>query len=408
MAHAHRVRVLLLTQRLPYAANRGDRIRARGLLEQLATFAEVDLVSLVHSRDEAAHAGELGDLCQSVHVGLTSRWRGYARAVTALPSHRPLTHALLDSPALPRLLRRLVAERRPDVVVSGGSGVARFAVEPPLAGLPHVLDMVDVDSEKWRALAIASPYPMRAIYRLEARRLAAFEARTSLGARAVLLTTDREREALLRIAPGAPVHVLPNGIALDTFAPQGAPADSQDVTFCGVMDYAPNEQAALWFAHNAWPQVRAARPAARFLIVGMNPTDAVRRLPEHDPSIVVTGAVDDVRPYLWAAAVSVAPLRVARGVQNKVLEALAAGLPCVVTPAVAEGLPPAVRQACAVATSGGEFASRVGAWLDQPAQARRTIAAAAPLEPLTWTAQLAPLQGIIERARNPTAELPGA
>jgi glycosyltransferase involved in cell wall biosynthesis len=144
--------------------------------------------------------------------------------------------------------------------------------------------------------------------------------------------------------------------------------------------------------------ILARYPSARLCLVGANPTTAVRRLAESDPTIEVTGAVPDVRPFLWRSAVAVAPLLVARGVQNKVLEAVAAGLPCVVTPAVYEGLPAAVLPGCVVGADAARFAEALIDLLDQPPDERRAIAARAHLQPLTWASQLAPLPSILADA----------
>jgi sugar transferase (PEP-CTERM/EpsH1 system associated) len=392
------VRVLFLSHRLPYAPNRGDRIRALNILRRLATHAEVDLLSLVHDRDEEEHAVDLRDLARSVTVARVSRWLGYGRAVRALATGRPFTHALLDARAMGAACRRLAVERPPDVVLAYCSGMARFALEPPLNVLPLVLDMVDVDSMKWRMLGDTSPIPARWIYAAEARRLSAFEARAARQAHAVLVVNNRERESLLALEPAANVHVVPNGVGLDEFRPPTSPSDEPRVTFCGVLSYRPNEQAALWLAQTVWPLVRARRPDARLSLVGSEPTAAVRHLPVADPTVEVTGTVPDVRPYLWRSAVAVAPLFVARGLQNKVLEAVAAGLPCVVTPAVLDGLPDNVLPACLATADPTEFAAAVVGLLDCSPAERRAVADRADLRSLAWDTQLASLIPILDAA----------
>jgi sugar transferase (PEP-CTERM/EpsH1 system associated) len=258
--------------------------------------------------------------------------------------------------------------------------------------------MVDVDSMKWEELAPAERFPRSWILRREARALRAFEADVAARAAACLTVNEREREVLQRLAPGARIVVVPNGIDYAHFAPPAPPAATVDVVFCGVMSYAPNERAALWMAEEVWPRVRAARPDARFIVVGADPTPAVRALEQKHAGIAITGGVADVRPFLWKAAVAVAPIGIARGLQNKVLEAVAAGLPCVVTPAVAEGLPREIRNACPVAADPQPFAERVLAILDMEAQARRSLAARADLTALAWGMRLAPVRALIEAA----------
>jgi sugar transferase (PEP-CTERM/EpsH1 system associated) len=319
-----------------------------------------------------------------------------------------LTHTLLDAPEARAVLARLVAEDRPDLVLAYCSGMARFALEPPLDAFPFVLDMVDVDSGKWADLGDQTGQPRRWIYRREARTLAAFEVHAAERAEAVLVVTEREREALRALSPRSSVFVVPNGVDTEAFSPSSPPCASPVVVFTGMMDYGPNVAAVTWFAERVWPQVRAAEPEARFVIVGARPSSAVQALASRDGSVVVTGDVPLVQPYLWDAAVSIAPLQVARGVQNKVLEALAAGLPAVVTGAVAAGLPAdVVARGCLVADEPDAFARAVIALLGQPAATRREMAAAAGVQLLSWDRQLAPIKDIVDRARHGAASVGG-
>jgi glycosyltransferase involved in cell wall biosynthesis len=292
----------------------------------------------------------------------------------------------------------LITREPPDVVVAYCSGMARFALEPPLDGLPFVLDMVDVDSAKWAALAGSSRGIRRWVYEREARTLGSFEATAATRARATLAINAREGDLLRAVAPDARVYVVGNGIDLEAFRPPDAPADGLTVIFAGVLDYAPNEAGVRWFATDVWPRVRSAVPGARFALVGSGATRALRRLAADDSSIDVVGAVPAVQPHLWKAAVSVAPLRVARGLQNKVLEALAAGLPVVVTQQVHDGLPLEARAGCVLADSAEAFAGAVTGLLRASPADRRRRASQAGLEHLTWAEQLAPLEQILREA----------
>ena len=389
------MRILLLTHRLPYAPNRGDRIRAFHLFQQLAARHDVQLVSLVHDDEEWAELEKMKQRTGAEVIGVrVRRWQRLLPAAAGLAGSRPLTHLLLHTPRIVPRLAALVDRGRPDVVVAYCTGMARYALEHPLRGIPWLLDMVDVDSEKWAALAEAGG-PARLVYRREAHVLRVFEGVAMRSAFATTVVTERERLLLQRNMPGAAVSVVSNGIDLRTFAPAEGPANTLDVAFCGVFDYAPNVAAALWLARDVWPRVLREIPEARLKLVGMNPTNAVRALASG--SIEVTGAVPDVRPFLWNSAVAVAPLLVARGLQNKVLEALAAGLPCVVTPAVFEGLPPSVHQGCEVASDPDAFAAAIVRRLQDPPEARRALAARAALEPLAWEKQLAPMLDLIDR-----------
>ncbi|MEO7192301.1 MAG: TIGR03087 family PEP-CTERM/XrtA system glycosyltransferase [Vicinamibacterales bacterium] len=391
--------VLFLTHRLPYAPNRGDRIRAYYLLQELSRFADVSLFSLVHDEEERSHVEDV-PFATRVETALVPRLGNLARGALRLPTSAPLTHSLLDAPGTREALARLVRTSPPDVVLAYCSGMARFALEPPLSTYPFVLDMVDVDSAKWADLSRQTAPPRRWIYQREAHTLARFEAHAAMRARAVTVVSDRERVTMEALAPAANVLVLPNGVDVASFTRPPDADELPTVVFSGMMDYEPNVEAVEWFAVEVWPRVRQVRADARFVIVGANPVAAVHALAERDPSITVTGRVESVQPHLWKAAVSVAPVRVARGLQNKVLEALAAGVPTVVCSAVHAGLPAGVDRGCVVADAPDEFAHAVVTLLGQTGAARRATAEASGVGALAWPRQLAPLRQILERARE--------
>jgi len=397
------VRILFLTQRLPYAPNRGDRVRAYHLLKHLRPHAEIDLVSFVHDAEEASHAGEAAALASTVEAIPVPRVRNLIRSGLSLPTSRPTTHTMLDAPDARRRIARLVQANPPSVVLAYCTGAAHLAFEPPLANVPLIVDMVDVDSAKWAALARETTFPKSWIYRREARCLAEFERRAVRRAFATLITTETERSALLALAPDARVEVVQNGVDAEALRPTEPPALSATVVFCGVMNYEPNEQGALWLAREVWPHVRARRPDARLQLVGSSPTAALRALTAADGTIEVTGSVPDVRPYLWNAAVAVAPLLVARGVQNKVLEAVAAGLPTVATPVVMIGVPPEMQPACITADGATAFAAAIVDLLGKTPTERRAIAERASVSGLTWEERLRGVSDLVAAAATRAA-----
>jgi sugar transferase (PEP-CTERM/EpsH1 system associated) len=401
------VRVLYLTHRLPYAPNRGDRVRAYHTLRLLAAHASVDLVSFVHSDEEEARARDLEGMADRVVTLRLPTLRNHVRAVPALAGTIPLTHVLLDTPLIERTLRTLTAEQPPDVVLAYCSGVARFALCDPLRRWPFALDMVDVDSGKWQELGRTAAPPWNWIYAREARHLARFEADAARQAAVSFVVNERERRLLESLAPGARVAVVPNGVELHAVMPAGPPSETPNVVFCGVMNYAPNELGALWLMRDVWPLVRQRRPDATLTLVGADPTRTIRSEAARDRSITVTGTVPDVKPYLWRAAVAAAPLAIARGVQNKVLEAVAAGLPAVVTPAVADGLPREVLPACGIGRDAPGFAAALLDRLNRSAVDRRHLAREADLSGLTWPLRLAPILPALEQAASMACPEPG-
>ena len=392
--------VLFLSHRLPYSPNRGDRVRAFHLLRELSRWAQIDVIALAHDAEEASHAGDLKAVARSVVAARVPKALNLARAALALPSRRPTTHSLLASPEFDRAVDAVASTRRPDVVLAYCTGIAPAAFRPSLQNAPVVLDMVDVDSQKWASLSASSAPPRSWIYARESRVLAAFEAEASRRAAATLVVNDKERAALASIAPDATIHAVENGVDLAALRPSSPPADEPVVVFCGVMNYAPNVEGAVWLSREVWPLVRASRPDARLEIVGAHPTSAVQALDNPSAGIHVRGSVPDVRPHLWAAAVSAAPLHTARGIQNKVLEAVAAGLPVVVTPAVMEGLPPEVRAACAEAHTPEIFAVSLVSLLALSPEGRRQRAGTAALDALTWDRRLANLEALFAEAAS--------
>ena len=395
--------VLFLTHRLPYAPNRGDRNRAFHLLKAMSGYADVSLFSLVHDDEEAGHAGEV-PFAHDVTIARVPRVRNLLRGAVSLAGSRPLTHSLLDAPSVRPSLSAIAHRHPPDVVMAFCSGMARFALEPPLRGLPLVIDMVDVDSEKWLQVAARTRGPQRFIYSREARTLRRFEAIATSAAFETLVVNERERLTLSRIAPGARISVIQNGIDIESFRPTTPPVAKSVVVFCGVMNYYPNEEGVQWFATQVWPMIRRSMPGASFVVVGSSPTRQIQRLASADPSITVVGTVPAVQPYLHAAAVAVAPLRLARGIQTKVIEGLAAGLPVVVTPEVAAGLPAEAEPGYIAAGSPEEFANAVVGLLRRSPDERRALANSAPLAGLAWAEQTRPLETILSGAVTETRQ----
>jgi sugar transferase (PEP-CTERM/EpsH1 system associated) len=392
------MRILVLTHRLPYAPNRGDRLRAYHMIHELREHAEIELVSLVHDDEEASHVDEVRAFVSHVTTLRVTTLRCRVNAALALPTRTPLTHALLDAAGMNAVLQEIVDQRPPDVVFAYCSGMARFAMQSPLDRIPFVLDFVDVDSQKWRDMAAATRGPKSWIYRREGATLGAFEARAAYRAAASLVVNEREADIARAMAPGATVHVMPNGVELDRLRPGGPPTANPRLVFCGVMSYAPNAEGMTWFVEQVWPLVKAQRPDATLAVVGLDPSPIFRELCGSDPSITVTGRVPDVREWLWESAVGIAPLHVARGVQNKALEAIAAGLPIVMTTAVAGGLPPEAECASRIANTPKEFASHCVDLLSKSPEERRAMASSADFSKLRWSRTLAPLWPIVEAA----------
>jgi sugar transferase (PEP-CTERM/EpsH1 system associated) len=347
--------VLYLAHRVPYPPDKGDRIRAFHLLRHLARHARVYLACLADEPVDAGVVEALGRYAEQVAVAPLGGWRRWARALGSVARGRTVTEGAFRSPRLGADLRGWARRTPFHATLASSSGMAQYQRLPDLRGIPAVVDLTDVDSQKWYDYAAAGAGPRAWLHRLEGRRLRRLEQELSAWAQAVTVVTQAEAALYRQFAPEAAVHVIGNGVDLDYFRPVPVP-EQTDLVFVGALDYRPNVDAANWFSREVWPLVHARRPDARLCLVGRRPAPAVRALAQI-PGVEVVGQVPDVRPYVARAAVAVVPLRLARGVQNKVLEALAMGRATVASPTTLAGLQ-------GPATPGVLMASAVQEWVD--------------------------------------------
>ncbi len=337
-------KILYLVHRVPYPPNRGDRIRSFHLLEFLAARAEVHLAflseePLSEDSDTSDAIGALQQHCARVEaVGLNRPMR-WVRAAWSVARGRTATEGLFRSPRLARTIRDWSEQTRFDAVVVFCSSMVRYLDAPGLAGVPTLVDLVDVDSQKWLDYAEKASGLKRFLYRLEGRRLRRLEASLADRVDAVTLVSPEEVEVYRKFRETDRVHAIANGVDLEYFRPEDSDetGESRRLVFVGALDYRANIDGAEWFCRNVWPELHRRRPEATFTLVGSNPAPDARRLAEL-PGVELAADVPDVRPYLARASVVVVPLRIARGIQNKVLEALAMGKPVVASPQSLEGL----------------------------------------------------------------------
>jgi sugar transferase (PEP-CTERM/EpsH1 system associated) len=328
------MKVLYLCHRIPYPPDKGDKIRAFHQIQSLARHHRVHLLTL--SDGPLPDLTPLQELCERVEVFPVHRPAAYLRSALGILRPRPLTLSFFESAELRRRVEALAASESFDVIVAYSSSMAPYV--EPFAGVPAVLDMVDVDSAKWEQYSRFARRALRPVYALEGRRLRAYEASLAERFDRVVLATGNEARLYKSFAPNAKVVAVPNGVDFDFFHPFDLPkAEKPALVFTGQMDYFANVDGVEFFAREVFPRLRRRFPDVELLIVGRSPVPAVRALGEL-PGVQVTGAVGDVRPFLARAWVFVAPLRIAQGVQNKVLEAMAMNLPVVCSERVLAGL----------------------------------------------------------------------
>jgi sugar transferase (PEP-CTERM/EpsH1 system associated) len=320
----------------------------------------------------------------------------------ALATGEAISVRAFHSMALQRQLDELLDHTSFDCVLAFSSPMAEYCFRSrhwtgAFRRMRKMMDLIDVDSAKWNDYAARSSGWRRLVYRREARLLAIYETRVAREFDHLFLVTEAERSALPPGVPVAKVIALPNGVDMEYFTPGQVPAEgAENVVFTGVMDYWPNVEGVRWFVHEVWPAVRKRHPQARFDIVGSRPDARVRELASGE-GIRVTGFVPDVRDYVAASSLCVAPLRIARGVQNKVLEAMAMGRPVVCTSNALEGIPALPGRDVLVADDATAFAAAVCRVLESPDDAARMgIAARACVERHhRWEATLAPLDALL-------------
>jgi sugar transferase (PEP-CTERM/EpsH1 system associated) len=393
--------ILYLAQRVPYPPSRGDKIASYHAVRYLAAKHSLFVGALAHDKDDLEHARELKRLGVEVDVALRHPSAASLAALQALVTGAPLSIAYYRSNELARAILDRAATVRFDAVIAFCSSMGQYA--DLLPGLPLIADLVDLDSSKWELYAAASRWPHSAVYAAEQRRLLEYERRLTKRAAVAIVRTEAEREDCLRLIPGARFEVVSNGVDLAYFSANGAKPTTRNVVFTGVMDYFPNVHGVEYFCREILPRIRQRIPDATFTIVGSRPNGRVRRL-RNIPGVAVTGEVPDVRPYLRAASVAVAPLVLARGIQNKVLEAMAMNTPVVTTPAAFRGIDAAEGDGIFVADEPDDFATKVVRILENPRlgweMGKR--ARGAVEKRYVWDEQLASLERLISEAAGET------
>jgi sugar transferase (PEP-CTERM/EpsH1 system associated) len=331
-----RPNILYLVHRVPYPPNRGDRIRSYHLLRHLARGANVYLATLADEPLEPGTEAALSQLCRRVAIEPVSQQR-WLRAAGSVLLGRSATAGLFASPQLRQTVDRWAEETRFEAVVVFCSSMAGYLEAPGLRGVPVLADLVDVDSQKFADYAAKGSGPKAWLYRWEGARLRQVERRLCQRSAAITLVSEAEAELFRHSCPNDKTIAVKNGVDLEFFSPVDQAPQSKRCVFIGALDYPPNIDGIGWFCNEVWPHLRATHPGATLAIVGRQPVPAVRRL-DAIPGVEVIGSVPDVRPHVAAASVAVVPLRIARGIQNKVLEALAMAKPVIASPSALEGL----------------------------------------------------------------------
>ena len=338
--------LLFLVHRLPYPPNKGDKIRSWHMLQYLSRHFRVHLGCFVDDEADWQYARRVADLCASTRFidlrALPARWR----ALQALLARQSMSVQYYRDERLLEWVAGVLSTGRVRHALAFSGPMAQYLDGGAAAGqaLHRVIDFVDVDSDKWRQYGDSKPWPVSLLYRREAQLLQQYERHIAQQFAAASFVSQAEAALFRLCAPLArrKTHYVNNGVDTGYFAPGACPPPpyppgAQVLVFTGAMDYWPNVDAMQWFVRSVWPALRRQFPQLSLYIVGSRPVARVRAL-ARVAGVTVTGTVDDIRPYLQGAALAVAPLRIARGVQNKVLEAMAMGKIVLASPQALEGI----------------------------------------------------------------------
>lgn len=399
--------LLFLVHRIPFPPNKGDKIRSWNILEHLASRYHVHVGCFVDDPYDWQFTGRIEEIAASTFFRRLDRRRGLVRSFMSLLTGDPLTCGYYRDREMKAWVNSTLERNPIERVFVYSSSMAQYIPEnlPPAARV--VVDFVDIDSDKWRQYADRKSWPMKQVYRREARTLFKVEKNVANAVDAAAFVSEDEAALFRTMAldAGTQVHGIANGVDCTFFDPDievenpYAP-DRTVLVFTGAMDYWANVDAVCWFADDIYPRIREALPECEFFIVGANPAPQVVKLGER-PGVTVTGRVEDVRPHIAHATISVAPLRVARGIQNKVLEAMALEMPVVATPQAMEGIEAADGEEVFVAESAIGFADTVLALAASPdrrsagRRARQRV-----LESYGWLTSLQKFESILEGAAS--------
>ena len=338
--------LLYLCHRIPYPPNKGDKIRSFNQLVYLAKHYDIYLGCFADDPADMVYTKELSDYVKGLIVLPLDKRKATMRGLTAFTSGKPISLPYYFDPRMEHWVSNTISTFKIRHVLVFSSSMAQYADSPQYGMLHRVIDFVDLDSDKWRQYAEKKLFPMSWVFQREYRTLLKYEQKTTEQFNASVFISSFEVDLFNQLTGAQTpqkIHAIGNGVDLDYFNPEVTQFDPSlrskhpTIVFTGAMDYWANEDAVRWFVKHVWPLITKQVKNPRFMIVGSNPSEKVKELAAFK-GIEVTGKVGDIRQYIQAGWVAIAPMRIARGIQNKVLEAMAMEVPVVATPQAMEGL----------------------------------------------------------------------
>lgn len=390
------MRVLFACHRVPYPPRRGGKIRPFNIVRHLSEQGhQVTVASLARNAREADEAAGLRKHCHRLLLEVIPDWKALGQMLLNVPTRTPSSFGYFKSVRLARKVADAASEQPPDLVFAHCSSAAPYLTN--IAAQARILDFGDMDSGKWQDYVTHRRFPITTVYALEAAKLRDVEKRLAGQFDLCTCTTKGELESLRALQVRSDTNWFPNGVDADYFAPAPRTGAPESIAFIGRMDYFPNQQAVQWFCRHVWPELRGRWPSLRLEVVGAEPTACIRDLASIE-GVHVTGSVPDVRPYVQAAALTVAPLQIARGTQNKILESMALGTPVVASRQAAKGVDALAGEHLLVADSAQQWISVIDKLLGQPLWRQKLSHAARAriLSHHSWDASLRRLDLMIE------------
>ena len=391
------MRILYLCHRFPFPPKRGGKIRPFNMIRHLhAAGHQVTVCSLVRSDEEEVEGQGIAQYSTAFEAGRVTESVQFLRMITRLPSSTPSSMGYFYSPELATKVNDLLRSSRWDLIFVHCSSVAQYVEH--VTDVPKILDFGDMDSQKWLEYSKFKPFPVSLGFALEGRKLQREESRLARQFDLCTATTRAEWETLESFGTDVASDWFPNGVDAEFFSPDGDGYDTDLISFIGRMDYYPNQECMARFCTRVLPLLQARRPTLKLVIVGADPSPEMRALGQL-PGVTVTGSVPDVRPFIRNSALMVAPLAIARGTQNKILEAMAMGVPVVTSAVAAGGVDADPESHFLVADSEHDVASAILRIINDPAERGRLAAAgrARMQSHHDWGQSMQRLDSIIER-----------
>ncbi len=398
--------LLLLVHRIPYPPNKGDKVRSYNLLKYLAQHYRVHLGTFVDAEEDWQYVDKVKEYCYDSYFARLNPRSARIRSLRGLLDGTALTLPYYFDAALQMWVKQKLANKSINRAVVFSSAMGQYLPREKNE-MTRVADLVDVDSDKWAQYAKGKSWPQSWLYRREASRLLAFERQLARDFDSVVLVNEKEAALFQSLAPESAQRIshANNGVDTQYFAPS---QDFEDpyggerrvLVFTGAMDYWPNVDAVEWFAESVFPSILEKFSDARFFVVGSRPDPRVKLLSKL-PGVVVTGSVPDIRPYLAHAALAVAPLRIARGTQNKVLEAMAMGKTVIASKEAAQGVSAIDGRELIVANDTVQFIAQIALRLSISngdgigSRARECV-----IRKYSWDANLARIGGMLDPSKS--------